>query len=29
VALLRLHIGMVPVLAGAALAGLAWMLFIA
>jgi chromate transporter len=29
VALLRLHIGMIPVLAGAALAGLAWMLFIA
>jgi chromate transporter len=29
VALLRLHIGMIPVLTGAALAGLAWRLFIA
>jgi chromate transporter len=29
VALLRLHIGMIPVLTGAALAGLAWTLFIA
>ena len=29
VALLRLHIGMIPVLMGAALAGLVWTLFIA